>query len=228
MVRRHRRIRIWLLAMLLPLAIADLVLDFSWPVWRQTYHDWSIGIFAACVALLAPMLKRRAHRVEQLTNSYRSFHVTVIPDSITIAAPPRWSRTLERTDVVRAEEPVVGGGLYIRSNGRYRWMIIPRSLDDYAEIRDLLPSLGIPVVRTKVPPNTEEFLGVLVFCASILCDLFAHSPGIKMGNLVVSAAIAVGGLIVIRRGWENDPRRLKAQIGCFLPLLGAAVAFFWR
>lgn len=201
---------------------------FYLPGWEQNDRTLSNAVFVGCVVLIVPMLRRRVRPFEQSTKVYRSFLVTVIPQSITVAAPPHYSRTLERTDIVRAEEPAVGGGLYIRSTGRYRWLMIPRNLDDYVEIRELLPSLGIPVVRTKVPPNTEEFLGVLVFCASILCDLFAHSPAIKMGNLVVSAAIAVAGLIVVRQGWENDPQRLKAQIGCFLPFGFALIAFFWR
>jgi hypothetical protein len=165
--------------------------------------------------------------MEKLAANYASFQISLTPDSITVAAPPHYSRTLERNEISRAEEPALGGGLYIRSTGRYRWLLIPRGLEGYSEIRNLLLLQGIPVNESRIPPNLEEFLFVIAFCSSLICDLYARSALMLKGNLIASAVLAVVGVVTIQRGWANYPRKWMAIAGCFLPLILAALAFYW-
>ena len=227
-IRRSRRVKLWLVAILVPIAIADLFLQFHWPGVPVPYRRCLDGVFIACFVLAMPKRLFRRRTSEWVANFYRSFHISVAPDSITMAAPPHYSRSLEMADTVRAEEPAVGGGLYVRGKRRYQWLLVPRDLDGYPEIRNLLPLVGIPVVATRVPPNMEEFLCVAALSASILCDLFAHSTAALAGNLFLSLGTGVFGVVVIRSGWPPISQRKVLHIGCFLPFVFALIAFLWR
>jgi len=82
--------------------------------------------------------------------------------------------------------------------------------------------MGIPIVQAGIPPNWEEFAGVLVFTGTMICAIFAQSPQILGANLLISLLVAIAGFAVVSANPDNLPKMRWARLGIFLPVIMTA------
>jgi hypothetical protein len=83
--------------------------------------------------------------------------------------------------------------------------------------------MGIPIVKTTISAGWEGYLFAVVFCSSLICDIFATSPMVLSVNLGVGLLIAVAG-IIFSRSSQDRPMRLMSLAGSFIPAVAALVA----
>ena len=136
-------------------------------------------------------------------------------------------RQLGREEISRAEEPAWGRNLYLRTANRYRSIAIPRMIDDYQGAKDELSRMGIPLVAKSVPPNWEEFLGVLLFGVTMICAFVVHSLQFLIANLFVAMLLSVGMFLVISSNPDNFPYMRWRRLGVFIPLVFAALGLWF-
>ena len=156
----------------------------------------------------------------------QSYSLTIANDEVVLESQGTMRRFAIR-EIVRAEEPRWGAGLYLRTTNRYRWQVIRKSLDGYSEAKDEIRSLGIPIVRTTILPNWEEFVAVGVFCGSLFCDMLITSRPLLLANLVIAVLLGIGGWYVVNASLDNRKTRRLARIGTWLPAVCAAVALYF-
>jgi hypothetical protein len=77
-----------------------------------------------------------------------------------VSGPLGYKRQLRINEIVRAEEPYLGTGLYLRTSNRYRWVLIPRKLNGYDASKRDLGVADAAVVKRFIPTNLEEFVFV--------------------------------------------------------------------
>lgn len=194
------------------------------PAWvfGEGNHARGWVIAALLVFFAGPLgenLWRWRSRTESLRQSLRDFRVEVFEDGVRVAADGG-IRVMGREEIRRVEE--VGWGLYLRSAQRYRWILIPVGLHGFAELKGEIAAMGIPLVQAEVAPNWEEFVGALVFVATMVCAIFTHSRAVLTANLAVSVMVAVAGFVVVSANPENLPKMRWARLGVFLPVLMTA------
>lgn len=112
-------------------------------------------------------------------------------------------------------------GLYLRTSNPFRWLLIPKSIDGYEEIKSGLAASAIPVTRTRLSPHWVDTLAVFIFLGSMIIVLVASNHEVLLVNLAVDVVLAALGLLVAHSRADN--RKLKFQYGFFycLPLICA-------
>jgi hypothetical protein len=159
---------------------------------------------------------------ENLENSLRKAKVDISCSTVSVSGPFGDQRQVSQEDVLRAEEPSLGAGLYLRTSNRYRWIMIPRKLDGYESIKNELSETGIVIVKTSIPPNWEELLGVLLFIGTTVCAVSVHNVRVLTLNFLISLLIAFGGYYVISSNPDNLTRMRWTRFAAFLPVAFAA------
>jgi hypothetical protein len=219
-IRASKRSRLFFCAIAVKILAAACIIAFTRPEWIFGAHAharfWVIAaLFVFVAGPLADNLLRWQTRGMKLEESLRKRKVEVTAEGITLSGASS-SRQLARSEICVAEE--VTWGLYLRTTSRYRWLLIPAKLDGFDALKNEIAKLGIPVVPASIPPNWEEFVGVLVFTGTMLCAIFAHSAGVLAANLVLSLLVAVGGFLVVSANPDNLPKMRWARLGIFLPV----------
>lgn len=225
-VARNKRVRLRFCLFAAAILVAVSLSAFYRPAWIPGLREWFLpaAIAVAATPLFSNIRRWRSapQRWEQTLTGRR---IEVSSAGVSLWSSPGSVRRFERSEILRAEEPAWGGGLYLRSPNRYRWLLIPKSIAGYELIKRELASLGITSVARSIPPNWEEFVGVLLFVGTMLCSATVHNIRVLFANLLVAVLVSVGGLLVIGKNPEN-PQIRKARIGVFLPVVFAALGLW--
>jgi hypothetical protein len=202
---------------LLAAACVVAMLKPSWIFGPENHaRAWVLALLAVFVAgPLAENLLRWKSRSKKLRESLRSTRVEVSSWGVRVLGDSGM-QALERAAILRAEE--VPWGLYLRSANRYRWILLPARIADFRALKWEIAEMRIDMVPAAVAPNWEEFVGALVFAATVICAIFAHSAWVLAGNLAVSVALAAAGFAVASANPENLPKMKWARLGIFLPV----------
>jgi hypothetical protein len=230
MVSKSRRSHIWFCGVaFLILAISCGLVFYrpTFPIFREPMRAWLIAFLTS--AFLFPLIGtiwRWRNWPERTRNSLREVRVEIAPGTVGVSYPLGYKRQLSTSEVVRTEEPSLGGGLYLRTSNRYRWILVPRQIEGYDTIKRELGGMGIPFVHTFIPTNWEEFVGVLLFIGTMICSFTAHSPRVLTANLLAAILIGFCGIWVINSNPDNLPRMRWTRFGAFLPVVFAALGLW--
>ncbi len=175
----------------------------------------AVTLFVFFGGPLAENLWRWKRRPVKLEEALRAVRVEVSAEEVRLFEAGS-VRQLRRSEIRRAQE--VSWGLYLRTANRYRWILIPRKIEEFKTVKAEIEGIGIPVVQGEIPPNWEEFVGVLVFTGTMICAIFAHSAWVLGVNLLISLAVAVSGFVIVGANPENAPKMRWARLGIFLPV----------
>jgi len=156
---------------------------------------------------------------EKLRKSLSEFSVAVSEGEVRVYYSGGITRQLNREQIVRFEEPRIGGGLYLRSTNRYRYLLIPRSLDDYEQAKSELIRMGIPLAKKVIPTNAEEFIFVLTFCGTLIFAMFSRSIAWLEADLALSLFMAICGIYMIRANSDDRKRIWKPALGSLIPAI---------
>jgi len=230
MVRRTKRVRIWLSVISAAWLVVDLLILFGglnrFGIEFPLRGSWSIVAFTAPMVLLSQSFSGWKSLSKSAADYMRAYSVDVSAYSVRIQYGLMRQRQFSREEILRAEEPSMGAGLYLRSPNRYRFLLIPRRIDGYGEIKAALQAQGIPFVRKVIPGNWEDFAFVFLFCGSLLCPLLSHTRSILELNLLVATLIGIAGFYVISASPDNMPSMRWTRFAVFLPLVFAGLTFF--
>jgi protein-S-isoprenylcysteine O-methyltransferase Ste14 len=107
--------------------------------------------------------------------------------------------------------------------------VIPRKIDGYEAIKRELGAMGVSAVKTTIPPNWEEFVGMLLFFGTGICALTVHNIPLLIVNLLLSALLSFGWFFVINANPDvlKLPRMRWARFGAFLPVVFAAAGLWF-
>lgn len=191
-------------------------------------RPWVLAaLFVFFAGPLGDNLWRWKSRPARLADSLRKLRIEISAEGVRVLTASGM-RQMARAEIQRAEE--VSWGLYLRSPNRYRWILIPAKIEAFEALKREIGELGIPIVQSAIAPNWEEFAGVLVFAATMICAIFAHSPQVLAANLLISLIVAVGGFAIVSANPENLPKMRWARLGIFLPVLMTASMLWlaWR
>lgn len=231
MISESRRTRVWYCVIAFLVLAVAFVLAFyrpTLPIFREPMRAWVVAILTSL--FLFPLIKtiwRWNNRLDRARNSLRDVKVEITPSTAGVSYPLGYTRQVSTREIVRAEEPSLGGGLYLRTSNRYRWIMVPRKIDGYDAIKRDIAGMGVPPVHKFVPTNWEEFLGVLLFVGTMICSFTAHSPKLLAANLLVSILVGFGGIWVINSNPDNLPRMRWTRFGAFLPVAFAALGLWF-
>jgi hypothetical protein len=215
-------------------AAAWLAVDFAvafgqlfWPAIRINFPArWVNLVFVVPLILIFSTFRTGKDLIERVKAHLRSYSVDVSPYSVRIQSDFGPQRRFAREEIVRAEESSWGGGIYLRTANRYRWLVIPRLLDGYGQLKDELIALGIPFTRKAIPTNWEEFVMILLFCGTMICDLVTHNRQILAANLIVAILVGIGGFLIISANPDSSPRMRWKRFVAFVPAVFSTIAFF--
>ncbi len=225
MIAGAKRLRVKFCLTASAIVVAVVLLWFFYPDIPAFQKPWFFALFTTLfVVPLLQNLWRWNTWSDKSRSLLRSQSVDISPGAVIVTYPSSHKRQLEQREILRAEEPSLGGGLYLRTANRYRWLLIPRKLDGYDAIKGELGTMGITIVKTSIPPNWEEFVGVLGFVTTGLCALFVNNLRVLTVNLFVSALLTLAGLFVINAYSDAmlQPKMRMARFGAFLPVIFAA------
>jgi hypothetical protein len=232
MVGRSRRLRIRFCVAAFVVLVVAVLLAFYRPT-LPIFHEpvlraWVLALLTSL--FLFPLVKtiRRWRRWPDLMrNSLRETRVEVASGTVSVSGPLGYKRQLRINEIVRAEEPYLGTGLYLRTSNRYRWVLIPRKLNGYDAIRRDLGVADATVVKRFIPTNLEELVFVLLFIGTILCPTMVHDTRILFANLVIAVVVSVSGFLIVSANPDNHQIR-RARFGVFIPMVLAALGFLLR
>src|SRR4029077_10601535 len=134
------------------------------PILHEPFRAWVMALLTSL--FLFPLVKtiwRWRKWPDLMRNSLREERGEAAPCTVGVSGPFGYKRQLSITEIVRAEEPYLGTGLYLRTSNRYRWILIPHKLGGYDAIKRELAVAGAAVVKRIIPTNGEEFVFVLLF-----------------------------------------------------------------
>jgi hypothetical protein len=228
---RSRKIRIWAVKIIVP----SLLLLMYFRIFHSSIFGRNLALvdaisFALLAELIRPFLGRRFSRKRSaISGDYR---IEVTPDAVELRSA-FFSKRIAREEIVRAEEPSWGFGLYLRTSNPFRWILVPQRIDGFEELRSGLAASGLPIVQTLIPSNWESFVFPVLFCGSLLCDMFAFSDTFAISRFVLILNLGVALLIGISGYFfaisvENQRMRLKVRLGSLIPLVGAALALLFQ
>ncbi|HET6841294.1 MAG TPA: hypothetical protein VFK06_06355 [Candidatus Angelobacter sp.] len=220
MVEKVKRLRVWLTVAVVLIPALVLPLAYfrpDWAIFHQLYRFWIVAFI-----LLVNIIQYWRRGPELLRTSLRNMEVEVTPNAITASYPLGYKIQLSPQEVIRAQDPSFGTGLYLRTANRYQSILVQRKFDNYAAIHQQLNQMGIPVVKTLFPPNCEGYVFVLLFVGTMLCAITAHSIPVLTANLILSVLVAGSGLFLINAN-PGYPQIRKARIGIFIPVVAAAL-----
>lgn len=230
MVGQSRRLRIrFCVAAVVILVVALLLALYrpTLPIFHEPYRAWGMALLTSLFLFPLKTIWRWRKWPDLMRNSLRETRVEVASGTVGVSGPFGYKRQLNISEIVRAEEPSLGTGLYLRTSNRYRWILIPRKLDGYDAIKRELAVAGAAVVKRFIPTNGEEFVFVLLFVGTILCAATVHDTRILLANLVIAVVLAVSGFLIVNANPDNHQIR-RARIGVFIPVVFAALGFFLR
>ena len=222
--RQARKLQIWvycLVAVFLILALYIRSCEQTGPSHPRFgfFEGAFIALFVALMQLIGPF---PWHRSLLEFAKRAAFTVEIDADEIDVSGE-LYRRRIPTSEVLKAEEPSWGSGLYLRTAKRYQWVWIPRRVDGFEEIKKYLTLIGISTVRATIPGNWEEYLFVVLFCGSLMCDIATSRPLILSGNLGVSLLLGFAG-ILFSRAVQDRKMRLMSLAGSFIPAIAAFVA----
>jgi hypothetical protein len=220
-LKRNEKIR-FRFSVIASLCLALAVIgEVYWPA----FHVW----WLAAIIFFATPLVRNIHRRKSASNplqqALENQRVIVSPTEVEVRSFSGTVRRLEREEILRIEEPRWGGGVYLRSPNRYRWLLIPKRIDGYESAKQELIGMGVPFEKTSIPPNLEEYIFVLLFISTIACPWFVNNKTVLIGNLVGAALLGVAGYLVVSANPDNL-EQWQLKFGVFLPLIFAAITFW--
>ncbi len=212
-------------AVLLAFEVAVLLSPLILPgIHMRMPERWVTPVLVIPFVLFLNGFQLRKRVPEKLEAWLRSYSVDVSPYSVRVQRDFCPQRQFTRDEILRVEEPSWGGGLYLRSPNRYRWLVIPRGLEGYDRIKDELRGMGIPFSRKVIPTNWEEFAFVLLFIGVLICDMVTQSRQVLTANLIVAVLVGIGGFIIISSNPDSPPRMRWVRFAAFLP---AAFTILW-
>ena len=232
MVGKSRRSRIRFCVASIVILVMALLLGLYRPILPIFHEPMRAWVMALLTSLfLLPLLKviwRWRSRPDRMRNSLRETRVEVSSGTVGVSGPFGYKRQLSIREVVRAEEPHWGMGLYLRTSNRYPWILIPRKLDGYEAIKRELAVAGAAVVKTSIHTNWEEWLFMMLFIGTIFCSLLTHNIRLLSLNLIVALLLALGGLFIVKASPPVERARMRsARLGMFIPVVFAAVALWF-
>jgi multisubunit Na+/H+ antiporter MnhG subunit len=231
MVGKSRRLRIRSCVAAIVILFMAVLLAFyrpSLPIFHEPVRAWMIALLTSFFLFpLARTIWRWRSWQDLMRNSLRETRVEVASGTVDVSDPCGYKGQLRLSEIVRAEEPYWGTGLYLRTSNRYRWILIPRELDGYESIRRELAVAGATVLKRLIPTNGEEFVLVLLFIGTILCATMVHDTRILLANLVIAVIGSVSGFLIVNANPDNHQIR-RARIGVFIPVVFAALGFLLR
>jgi hypothetical protein len=230
MVGKSRRLRIRLCVAAIVILVITVLLAFyrpTLPIFHEPFRAWGLALLTSLLLFPLKTAWRWRKWPDLMKSSLRETRVEVASGTVGVSGPFGYKRQLSISEIVRAEEPYLGTGLYLRTSNRYRWILIPRKLDGYDAIKRELAVAGAAVVKRIIPTNGEEFVFVLLFVGTILCATIAHDTRILLANLVIAVVVSVSGFLIVNANPENNQIR-RARIGVFIPVVFAALGFLLR
>jgi len=230
MVGQSRRMRIRFCVAAVVILVMALLLALyrpTLPIFHEPYRAWGMALLTSLFLFLLNTIWRWRKWPDLMRNSLRKTRVEVASGTVGVSGPFGYKRQLNISEIVRAEEPSLGTGLYLRTSNRYRWILIPSKLDGYDAIKRELAVAGAAVVKRFIPTNGEEFVFVLLFVGTILCAATVHDTRILLANLVIAVVLSVSGFLIVNANPDNHQIR-RARIGVFLPVVFAALGFLLR
>jgi hypothetical protein len=220
-VRKARR---WLVVTLVPLLLIALYLCLnSTGRSAELFRVLSIGSLVVLVNLWNPFRRRNVY--EEISATSRINSIEIDSDGLRMNWAT-WSKFIPRNEVTQVEEPPKGRGMYVRTNRRFLWYVIPRRTDRYEEIKGELAAMGIPIVQTSAPLNWG-ILFVFLFCASLLCNILTQDRRVLAVNFAVALILGGAGAI-LTNSWTEDRRlRHRSMLGSLLPAAFAGVSLIF-
>lgn len=228
---RLRKIRIWAAVILVLPLVLFLYLRISYSnAFGRSLEVVGAVSFALLVELIRPFVWKRSARKRPAIAG--GFCIEVTPDAVELRNAFLNTR-IARNEIVRAEEPSWGSGIYLRTSSRYRLILIPRKIEGFEEIKSTLAASGIPIIQTMITPNWEGLLFGILFCGSILCDMFAIYDIFAISRIVLFVNLGVALLIgiygfIISDAVEGAQMRLKSRLGSLIPLVGVGFALLFQ
>lgn len=194
------------------------------PIFHEPLRVWLIGIAGS---LVPPLLRN----VWNSSEFPRTLHERLGKTKLEITGSlirisNGWTeREVSRSELLRAEEPSLGRGLYLRTSNRYRSFVVSQTLDGYEAAKSELRGMGLPVEKTFIPPNWEEFVFVLLFVGTSVCAFSVRNIKVLELNLFVSCLVSIAGFLVIGANPDNkkDTRMRGGGFGALLPVVFAGL-----
>lgn len=138
-VRKARR---WLVVTFVPLLLIALYLSLnSTGRSRELYRVLGIGSLVVLLNVWSPF--RRRNVCKEIAATSRINSIEIDSDGLRMNWAT-WSKFIPRNEVTRVEEPPKGRGMYVRTQRRLLWYVIPRRTDRYEEIKGELAANGDP------------------------------------------------------------------------------------
>jgi hypothetical protein len=228
--RRSPRALMWLRAIAAAWLVVDVAVAVGQVFWHEIRIDlserWAHSAFIIPFVLFFTSFSLRRRFPGRMEEHMLTYSVDVSPYSVRVQSDFWPQRQFTRDEILRVEEPSLGGGLYLRSSNRYRWLMVPRSLDGYGQIKDDLRAMGIPFTKKVIPTNWEEFAFVLLFCGTLICDMVTQNRQVLTANLIVAIFVGIGGFLIMSANPDSSPRMRWVRYAAFLPAAFAVVWFF--
>jgi hypothetical protein len=229
-VAKTKRFRVWYSVAAFLILVATGLLAFfrpDLPLFHEPARAWLLGILTAL--FITPLFRTVWNWntwAGKLKNSLRNVGVDISGGIVCVSYPSGAKRQVRQNEVVRAEEPSLAAGLYLRTPNRYRYILIPRKLDGYDAIKRELRGMGTEVVETSIPGNWEEFLFILLFVGTMICAFSTENVQVLTVNFFISLLVSLGGFLVINSNSDNLPQMRWARFGAFLPVVFAALGLW--
>jgi hypothetical protein len=185
-------------------------------------HNVQIFLFSGSAVLLVQMTSPWRKGLESKIQQAISIEISADEISMTSGM---FSRCFRRDEIVRMEES--GRGLFLLTSNRYRSIFIPGRIDGYQEIKDDLTSNGAQFVRRNFLRNWEEYLFVLLFCGTMICDLVTRNRTILFLNLAVALLVGTFGIIFADSFWDNRAMSLRMRLGSMIPAIATLLAILF-
>ena len=219
-ISKVAKARVWLVVILVPILLIASYLGLnSTGRTAELYRVLWIGSLVVLVSLWNPFRKKNLYR--EIATTFRINAIEIGSDGLRINWST-WSKLIPWEEVTQVEEPTNGRGMYVRTQNRFMWYVIPRRTERYDEIKGELARMGVPIVQTSAPSNWG-ILFVFLFCSSLLCNILTEDRRILAINLAV--ALILGGVGAMQSRWIGDRRlRLRSMLGSFLPAAFSTVS----
>lgn len=218
------KLRVWLAVTIVLCALVAVYFGVHFTGPSVLYGELGVGSLILVATFWGPLGRRTTYDKIAATSRVDSITIDLDGLSINYAA---YSKLITRDEITQVEEPPKGHGLYVRTNRKALWFVIPRRTDRYEAIKEEMVAMGVPIVRTTAVPWNWGILFVCLFCASSLCNLLTQDRRILTVNFAVAIILGCTGAIMTT-SWTQDRRvRLQSLLGSFLPAaLSAASLFF--
>ncbi|HEY2469431.1 MAG TPA: hypothetical protein VGI45_16540 [Terracidiphilus sp.] len=195
---------------------------------RANEHFVIAAVSLLIVALTQFLLPKSRDRVtEAALAAVQVQSVSLNSKEVQVKNGP-WSRTILINEIVRADEPRSGLGLFLRTSNPLRWLLIPRRIEGYEEIKSNLTANGISVAQTRFSPQRIEYGLFAVAFGTMICELVTSSRGFLLGNVALGIVIAVVGMQVALERADSAKIRFQYILFYSFPLIFAALGLWLR